>query len=169
MQQLQENMYEQEIVLVQNLESIYKHLKLILNHPDFYYIELPHIYFGASPIGKRKVYLGDILQLWQRSAHWYNRQHTRLELVDGWSRGRKTECSNAQGFYVLNSVGSALSGSNNTLAWDFAQQKMIRVMLPSMFVLLKDLEGISSYRPVKPVSEFKSDVGINDLIQHLHI
>lgn len=159
--------YPQEHVLMQHLDLIYHHLNTILNTPKFYYMQLPHVYFGATPIGKRKVYLGDVLQLWQNSTLWHYTALEVVELSEGWSRGAKKNRANPCGMYILNCVGSALSGSNSALAWDRQQKCLLKIMLPTVGGVFKALEAIKPQRAPNPSTDEAIPKDILILIEQL--
>lgn len=154
---LKTDYYAQELLLFSHLDLCYNNLERILSEPKFYYIQFQHIFFGASPIGKRTVYLGDLLQLWINGSIWFYHADIVVHLTEGWSRGAKKQRAIPKGVYVLHCTGSALSGINSSLVWDIEQQQLLKIMLPSMFGLLTALEQVALKRPLHAHSDMVLD------------
>ena len=151
----------------QHLDLVLQHQKLILSQPEFYYFHLAPWYIGATPIGQKQLYLGDLIYFWEKNPIWFNRQPEVVELIDGWSRGRKKLRPNTQGIRVVQCTGSALSGANSALGWDEATKTLIKFSSPSVFALLKQLDDLKLIRPQRPLMQYQVITSVDDLIQQL--
>lgn len=159
--------YAQEVLLLSHLDLCYNNLQRILTDPKLYYITLPSVFFGASPIGKRTVYLGDLLQLWRSGSPWFYQTDSVIHLTEGWSRGAKKQRPTPQGVYVLQCTGSALSGANSSLVWDIEEKTLLKIMLPSMFSLLTALQHVVLNRPMS-VSIEKGESVLGSIAELIH-
>lgn len=156
---------QQDIQFFKNLDLILKHQPQILRDPTLYYFRTERWSVGAAPVGSLKVYLGDLISLWQNQAIWFNRQAEITELIDGTSRGRKKLRENPKGLRVVNVAGSALSGSNSALAWDEAEQCLLKFVSPSVFALYATLKTHMLNRPSKDLA--KPLLTVDDLLAYL--
>ena len=98
---------------------------------------------------KKKLCLGDLLQLWF-SEKWLINTNCRLlsntnEQVSGKALQRE------QDLYLFQLSGSTLSGSNHAQVWSVSEQKIIYVALDSVFKYYCYFESIE--RPVKQILE----------------
>ena len=139
--------------LFNNLEQIISHQDLIISHRQYRDIAISGC--GAYPLytPPLSLFLGDLLQLWQCKA---------------WRIGNE---------YFYFSVGSPLSGSNESRFWSTNNGFGIR-QLPSMLSLLRPAytlinEGKVSFdcqsfcTSIKPRTA--SELTIFDLLEHLHL
>ncbi len=79
--------------VLNNLDILYKHKDLILNNPEYYGIDIKGCGVSALWIGSTKLWLGDMLQLWE-TPEW------KIENT-----------------YYLSITGSPLSGGNICQIW----------------------------------------------------
>lgn len=158
---------EQTQIFFANLDQILLNQLRILSDPNLYYFYLESWYVGAAPVAQHKVYLGDLMILWQSSPTWLNQQAEVILLLDGWSRGRKGIWENKKGLYLISLSGSALSGANSALAWDLVGKKFIKFTSPTVFGALKSLNEKVPLRPPKKDLSIPKSVG--DLLIYLGI
>ena len=76
-----------------NLDILYKHKDLILQNPEYYGVEIKGCAVSSLWIGSTKLWLGDMLQLWE---------------TPEWKIGNT---------YYFSIIGSPLSGSNECQTW----------------------------------------------------
>lgn len=158
--------YPEMVFFFENLDVIQQHRDRILNDATLYYFHLEPWYVGASPVGKTTAYLGDLLILWETSPAWFNRLPEITWLLDGFSRGRRQQRNNPIGLRLVHVAGSALSGANSALAWDEAEQCLIKFTAPTVFGTLKSLREHVPHRPPQVIEGIPQTV--DALLQRLH-
>ncbi len=87
-----------QLSLVDSFPLLSKYYDEILDNPELYYVPINEIHFGSSITGSTKLFLGDLLTLWQDEP-W----HTTCP-----------KC-NSQSLFIFGAGGSPLSGSGS--AW----------------------------------------------------
>ena len=101
----------------------------ILQNPEQYHIEVEQAYLDVWPFSEKKLYLGDLLQLWFSEKWLINVPcHLRFEHKDD---GRRVPLKRKQDLYLYQLAGNALSGSNCSKVWSISEQRELRVELDS--------------------------------------
>ncbi|WP_151714284.1 hypothetical protein [Acinetobacter bereziniae] len=111
----------------------------ILQNPEQYHIEVEQAYLDVWPFSEKKLYLGDLLQLWF-SEKWLINSTCRLLLnsstldsSDLTAQPTQKQIQRTQDLYLFQLSGSTLSGSNHAQVWSVSEQKVLYVSLNSIF------------------------------------
>ena len=132
----------------------------ILQNPEQYHIEVEQAYLDVWPFSEKKLYLGDLLQLWF-SEKWLINSTCRLLLnsstldsSDLTAEPTQKQIQRTQDLYLFQLSGSTLSGSNHAQVWSVSEQKVLYVSLNSIFKYYCYFESIE--RPKNhPQNPFK--------------
>lgn len=103
----------------------------ILQNPEHYYTEIEQAYFEVWPFGEKKLFLGDLLQLWF-SEKWLINAKCQL-LTDSNTKNTKTTIQREHDLYLFQWVGSTFSGANHAKVWSISEQKVIHIALDRVF------------------------------------
>ncbi|CEI52274.1 hypothetical protein [Acinetobacter bereziniae] len=133
----------------------------ILQNPEQYHIEVEQAYLDVWPFSEKKLYLGDLLQLWF-SEKWLINSTCRLLLnsstldsSDLTAEPTQKKIQRTQDLYLFQLSGSTLSGSNHAQVWSVSEQKVLYVSLNSIFKYYCYFESIE--RPKNyPNHQFKT-------------
>jgi hypothetical protein len=132
----------------------------IIHNPEQYHIDVEQAYLDVWPFSEKKLYLGDLLQLWF-SEKWLIDSTCRVLLgsstFDSSSstiQATQTQIQRARDLYLFQLSGSTLSGSNHAQVWSVSEQKVLYVSLDSIFKYYCYFESIE--RPKNyPNHQFK--------------
>lgn len=127
--------------LFNNLELILANYDKIISCDKYYNIQMPSCYIGGTIIGKYKMYLGDVLTIWQNTL---------------WHTDTK---------YFLSISGSSLSGSN-TARWYNTKANAIESghYEDGLGALAKPA---IDYIKTRPANKTPSELTLCDLIEQL--
>ena len=103
----------------------------ILHNPEQYYLEVEHTYLDVWPFSEKKLYLGDLLQLWF-SEKWRIDSNYRV-LSNSDNQFTSNSIEKAHDLYLFQLSGSTLSGSNHAQVWSTLEQKILYISLDSVF------------------------------------
>ncbi|WP_111859857.1 hypothetical protein [Acinetobacter sp. CFCC 10889] len=103
----------------------------ILQNPEHYYTEIEQAYFEVWSFGEKKLFLGDLLQLWF-SEKWLINAKCQL-LTDSNTKNTKTAIQREHDLYLFQWVGSTFSGANHAKVWSISEQKVIHIALDRVF------------------------------------
>lgn len=139
--------------LFQNIGLVVQNKDLILSTPQYYNIHIQGVGVYALYILTLKLFLGDLLQLWEKTA---------------WKQ---------EGNYFYHTTGSPLSGSNCSSFWS-QKEGFSHEHLPSIGVLLKPAcllvnngttEQKTNYVPIDSPKRIISKLSIFDMVERLKI
>lgn len=130
--------------LFKNISFYQEHYLSILNNPEQYYLQVEQAYLDVWPFSEKKLYLGDLLQLWF-SQKWLIHSNCRVLSNSQNQTTQKIVKSNEE-LYLFQLSGSTLSGSNHAQVWSVLEQKVLFVSLESVFKYYCYFE--SKQRPV---------------------
>ena len=133
--------------IFENLSFYQENYLSILKNPEQYYLEVEHAHLEVWPFSEKKLYLGDLLQLWF-SEKWLIRSKYRF--LSNIHQNLSKEVENKQGIFLFQLTGSTLSGSNHAQAWSIAEQKVIYVSLDRVLKYYCYFESIA--RPISYIS-----------------
>ena len=119
----------------------------ILQNPEQYYLQVQHAHLNVWPFSEKKLYLGDLLQLWL-SEKWLIESDCRL-LSNSDIKIKPQTVQRTQDLYLFQLSGSTLSGSNHAQVWSISEQKILYLSLDSVFKYYCYFESIE-----RPVHDF---------------
>ncbi|MFW1943647.1 hypothetical protein ACG93R_09055 [Acinetobacter guillouiae] len=131
----------------------------ILQDSDQYFIQVEQAYLDVWPFTEKKLYLGDLLQLWFSEKWLINTPCRLLNSSSQISSSSDTQVTKkpvqrTQDFYLFQLSGSTLSGSNHAQIWSVSEQKVLYVSLDRIFKYYCYFESIE--RPKNhPQNPFK--------------
>ena len=130
----------------------------ILQNPEQYHIEVEHAYLDVWPFSEKKLYLGDLLQLWF-SEKWRIDSNYRL-LSNLEAQFKPKSIQEEHDFYLFQLSGSTLSGSNHAQVWSVLEQKIRYISLDSVFKYYCYFESIERPKayPQNPFKIYKHAV-----------
>ncbi|MBJ9951712.1 MULTISPECIES: hypothetical protein [Acinetobacter] len=111
----------------------------ILQNPEQYHIEVEQAYLDVWPFSEKKLYLGDLLQLWFSEKWLINStcrlllDSSRLDSSNSTIQSTQKQIQRTQDLYLFQLSGSTLSGSNHAQVWSVSEQKVLYVSLNSIF------------------------------------
>ncbi|MFW1748471.1 hypothetical protein ACG9XW_20020 [Acinetobacter guillouiae] len=135
--------------------SVYQENYLsILQDPEQYFIQVEQAYLDVWPFTEKKLYLGDLLQLWFSEKWLINTPCRLLNSSSSDKQATQKPVQRTQDFYLFQLSGSTLSGSNHAQIWSVSEQKVLYVSLDRIFKYYCYFESIE--RPKKhPQNPFK--------------
>lgn len=68
-------------LLFNNIDLLLKNIETIKNNPENYYIQIPGTGITGIYIGFYRLYLGDLLQLWNSNSTWIKRYGARKKYI----------------------------------------------------------------------------------------
>ncbi|MEG0482794.1 MAG: hypothetical protein RR569_06765 [Acinetobacter sp.] len=116
----------------------------ILQNPEQYHIEVKHAELNVWPIAYKKIWLGDLLQLWF-SEKWLADSTYQLNLENQSSNTQQSSQTQAD-LFLFQLTGNAFTGKNQAKAWSFSEQKIISLSVNSVFKNLCYYESIDRPR-----------------------
>ena len=112
----------------------------ILKKPQQYHIEVAQAYLHVWPLSEKKLYLGDLLQLWFSEKWLINSACQLLSTTE--AQSSKKQIHKTQDLYLFQLTGSTFSGVNHSKVWSVSEQKELHVSLDSVFKYLCYFESI---------------------------
>lgn len=112
-----------------NLEYYKKHYLAILDDSNQYFTEVENAHFKLEFFKDKKIFLGDLLQLWF-SEKWLFQKHFNLKQIHfPWAKQAKPE----QDLYLFEVKGNIFTGNNICRAWCASENKIINTTLDAVF------------------------------------
>ena len=121
----------------------------IIQNPEQYHIEVACAELNIWPFTHKKVWLGDLLQLWF-SGKWLIDSTCQLVLENP-SKNTKQSIQRQGDFYLFQLTGNVFTGANKAKVWSVSEQKIITLSVDSVF---KNLCYYASIRQNKKQSNF---------------
>ncbi|QOW45408.1 MULTISPECIES: hypothetical protein [Acinetobacter] len=137
-----------------NLSFYQENYLSILQNSEHYYTEVEHAYFEVWPFGEKKLFLGDLLQLWF-SEKWLINAKCRL-LTDASTQNTQQSIQREHDLYLFQLVGSTFSGANHAKVWSISEQKVVHIALDRVFKYYCFFESIERPKTAQlPFNHFK--------------
>lgn len=140
-----------------NLSFYQDNYLAILKNPEHYYTDVEQAYFEVWPFGEKKLFLGDLLQLWF-SEKWLINAKCQI-LTDLTTPNTASSIQREHDLYLFQLTGSTFSGANYAKVWSVSEQKIIHIALDRVLKYYCFFESIERPRlSLLAVDHFKHAV-----------
>ncbi len=132
-----------------NLEYYKQQYLSIISDSNLYFTEVENAHFKLDFFKDRKIFLGDLLQLWFSEKWLFQRHFNFKNFQFPWAKQSNSE----QDLYLFEVKGNIFTGNNICKAWCASEKKVIDTTLDAVFPYFCYLKALT-----RPCTQLKDNV-----------